>query len=88
MIVFVVINVSNPPGLESAITRSFPGDHLQIAPTEWLIAARGMTAKDVSDRLGMTDATNGSALLFTMANYYGRAANNIWEWLSVKFAQP
>jgi hypothetical protein len=87
MIVFAVINANKPVNLESAIIRNFPEDHLKISGTEWLIAARGMTAKDVSDKLGITDGSNGSAIIFTTANYYGRAPNNVWEWLSVKLAQ-
>jgi len=86
--VFAIINASNPASLMSALKTVFPSDHLQISSSEWLVAARGMTAKDISDKLGITDGTSGSAIVFTTAGYFGRSPNNVWEWLSAKIAQP
>jgi hypothetical protein len=87
MTVFAVINASNPTGLTQALNIHFPGNYLQIAPTEWLVAALGVTAKDVSDKLGITEGTSGSAIVLTTAGYFGRAPNNVWEWLSAKIQQ-
>jgi len=88
MTVFVAINVSQPDRFEIALKANFADDHFQISPREWLIAAKGSTAKDISDKLGITDGSNGAAIIFVTAGYYGRGANNIWEWISVKLEQP
>lgn len=50
----------------------------------WLVAADGVTAKDVSDKLGMTDGTVGSGIVLTTAGYFGRAPTNVWEWMTAK----
>ena len=88
MTVFVAINVTQPAQFDLAVKTNFAEDHLQISPQEWLIAASGSTAKDISDKLGITDGSNGSAIIFVTAGYYGRAPNNIWEWISVKLQRP
>ena len=88
MTVFAIIDAANPAAITSALKTTFPADHLQVSPNEWFVAARGMTAKDVSDKLGITEGTSGSAIVLTTSGYYGRAGTNVWEWLSAKIAQP
>jgi hypothetical protein len=88
MTVFAIINISDPVKLDAAVATHFPGNLLKISLSEWLVAGNGITAKDVSDKLGITDGTTGSAIVFTTAGYYGRASQNIWEWLSAKLQQP
>lgn len=88
MTVFAVINAADPATLETALNATFPGNVLQISANEWLVAANGITAKDVADKVGITDGSKGAAIVFTTAGYYGRASNNIWEWLVAKLQQP
>ncbi len=87
MTVFAILNASRPDKIIEALNANFPNDFLEIASNQWLVAGRGVTAKDVSDKLGITEGTNGSAIIFTTAGYFGRAPNNIWEWLNAKIAQ-
>ncbi len=87
MTVFALLNVNRPELVVPALNANFPGDFLQISANEWLVAGRGLTAKDVSDKLGITDGKSGSAIVFTTAGYFGLASNNIWEWITVKTAQ-
>ncbi|HVA17505.1 MAG TPA: hypothetical protein VMV59_07305 [Candidatus Dormibacteraeota bacterium] len=86
MTVFAIVNVGNPLAVEAALVANFPGDFLQLSPTEWLVAARGVTAKDVSDKLGISEGKS-NGIVFTTAGYFGRAPNNVWEWIGVKIAQ-
>jgi hypothetical protein len=88
MTVFAIINATDPANLEIALKATFPENFLQVSVNEWLVAATGITAKDVSDKIGITDGSKGSAIVFTTAGYYGRASNNIWEWLTAKLQQP
>lgn len=85
MAIFAVIPTPNPNGahLGPAIVAKFAdanypmdGDH------GWLVAA-DMTAKSLSDVLGITDGSNGSALVFEIASYFGRANPNIWSWIKL-----
>jgi hypothetical protein len=53
-----------------------------------LISAIG-TAKDISDKLGVTPGNDaGAAIIFSMGNYYGRATTEIWDWIKVKAETP
>ena len=88
MTVFVVLNVSDPDKVGEALKTNFGENYLQISSGEWLVAASGLTAKDISDKLGISEGTSGSAIIFTTAGYWGRAPNNIWEWIGAKIQQP
>jgi hypothetical protein len=89
MTVFAIMNVANPAAMSNALQAHFPDDHIKISANEFLVAARGQTARNISDKLGVTEAsTIGSAIIFTTSGYYGRAPNNVWEWVSAKLAQP
>jgi len=71
--------------LASAIFEKFPSAFMQIAPGQWLVSAKGTTAVEISNKLGITDGTNGSGIVFAISGYYGRAANNIWEWIAANW---
>ncbi len=74
--------------MESAIRRVFPSDHLKVTDNEWLISAIG-TSKDISDKLGVTPGNEtGPAIVFSMANYYGRAMMEVWDWIKAKAEKP
>lgn len=84
MAIFVVFKVSDPGKMHSAVTSVFPLDHLELGDNEWLISARG-TAQEVSNRLGLTPGNDlGSAIVFSMQSYYGRASTNVWDWIKTK----
>lgn len=86
MTVFVVVAQDNPntPNLPSAIATNFAASFLQLNEKVWLVATKG-TAKDLSDKLKVTDGTNGAAVIIEAANYYGRANTNIWSWIKDKW---
>ena len=46
----------------------------------WLVAST-KTAKELSDELGITDGTNGGALVLEVASYFGRANPSVWTWI-------
>lgn len=82
MAVFAIIK---QPGTHSdklgpAVAQTYPLHHYDLGGGAWLVAAVG-TAKDISDRLGVTDGTNGSAVIVEAASYYGFANPAIWTWI-------
>lgn len=85
MTIFVVFKSMSPEKLGLRIAREFPKDHLQLQNDEWLISAE-MTAIDVSNRIGITTdpSETGSAIVFSMRSYYGRASNDVWDWIKTK----
>ena len=67
--------------LAAAIQQHYATANYQLdGDRGWLVAGRG-TAQEVSNTLGITDGTNGAALVAEMASYFGRANPNIWTWI-------
>jgi hypothetical protein len=88
MAIFAVFRVADPLKMNAAMHSAFPENHVQVGPGEWLVSASG-TAKDISDKLGVTgETTTGAAIIFSMANYYGRATTEIWDWIKSKAESP
>jgi hypothetical protein len=81
--IFVIFRVSNPEKMKAAVESEFPQDHISLGHNEWLVSMKG-TAKEVSDKLKISDATNGVAMVFGMSNYFGRASSDIWDWIKAK----
>lgn len=86
MAVFAIIAQPNPntEKLAAVIAKTFPDSHLQLGDKNWLVATTG-TPKELSDKLGITDGRNGAAVVVLMAGYYGRASNDIWNWVKAKW---
>ena len=86
MAIFAIISQDNPNSgkLPGAITTIYKDDCLEVGPGEWLIADTS-TCVEVSNKLGITDGSNGAAIILEVANYYGRANTNIWAWIKTKW---
>ena len=92
-VLFAVIAISNPAALAPTLAAIEPWLLLKLSETEWLIIApAGTTAKEVSDRLGITgppDAPFLSAgIVFRTDGYFGRSAPSNWEWIAAKLGAP
>ncbi|HQS15055.1 hypothetical protein [Reyranella sp.] len=85
MTIFAILTPAENPQLGSDIARLFPENHFQVAPNQWLVAASGTTAKEVSDKLDITEGGKGKALIISVGNYYGRHSTDLWEWIKAKW---
>ncbi len=89
MTIFIVCRVQDPVKMKKSIQDNFPNDHIYLEHNEWLISTNG-TAKELSDKLGITNIVAGiptivgTAIIFSVENYFGRAPTNIWEWIKTK----
>lgn len=84
MTVFAIIPTPTnqaTPGLAAAIIQHFEDTHVVIDGGHGWLVAGSRTAQGVSDLLGISDGTNGSALVLEVASYFGRANPNIWSWI-------
>lgn len=86
MSIFVVLTLEENPQLETIIKEKFPEDSLKIAPNQWLVCSGG-TTQSLAEILLITDKEKGpgAAIVFSITNYWGRAATNIWEWLQANW---
>jgi hypothetical protein len=88
MLLFAIFGHNGDPRLEGALSQTFPADYLKVGVGDWVVAARNKTAIEVSNALGITDGSNGSAIVVSIGSYYGRASSDIWEWMKVRQSQP
>jgi hypothetical protein len=88
MLLFAILGHNDNPALAAALNTHFPGNHLKIGAGQWLVAGKDTTVVDVSNVLGISDGTNGSGIVVSISSYYGRASQNIWEWMKVKLSTP
>jgi hypothetical protein len=90
MTIFAIITEPNPNNvrLPDAISGLFGTAHFKIDGGQAWLVSSGKTAKDVSDELGITDGTNGAAVVVEVAGYFGRANPNIWSWIKANWDTP
>lgn len=88
MTIFAVIPVigSNKTALAAELSAKFQGNFKELGDG-WVVAASG-TTKELSDQLGITDGRSGSAVILAVSSYFGRAPNDIWEWIVSKWGTP
>jgi len=55
--------------LATALAQAFPNNHLQASESLWFLAAEGLTAKDVSDKLGIGEGKSTGIVI--SADYFG-----------------
>lgn len=83
---FAVFSVSDPAAVEQRLASLAPWLFLPVGNGEWLIVApSATTTKELSDKLGMSEAnpvTNG--IVVRVDGYFGRAATSTWEWIAAK----
>lgn len=87
MLLFALMTPGDHVGVQAALQTNFATDHLKVGPGQYLIAAR-TTVIDLSNTLGLSDGRNGLGIIVSISGYYGRADQNIWEWMRVKGSTP
>jgi hypothetical protein len=93
MTIFAILLPTPQPKLVAAIKAAYVDEHLALNDTQWLVSAGG-TAMDVSAKIGVTDPNNrqatpvGSAVIFSITSYYGRAPTPVWDWIKAKLEKP
>jgi len=84
---FAILAQSNFEEIGRVIKEKYPEDHYPLLSGQWLLVAEG-TAKSVSDSLGISDGTTGTAVIVLFTSYFGRASTQVWEWLAAKMGTP
>jgi hypothetical protein len=78
-----IFSVSAPPTNNSIgpiIEARFRGSFIQAWQGQWFVSTTG-TTKEISDKLNVGDPTVGTVIIVAVANYWGRANPEVWEWL-------
>jgi hypothetical protein len=85
MAIFVILprNEDSRAAVQAAVEQTFSRDHLALDSGEYLISTNG-TPIEVARRLGITPEGGPSAIVFSIAGYWGRAPSTVWDWLKAK----
>jgi hypothetical protein len=83
MAVFAVLAPLDNQKIGPAIEATFPDNFFRASNGQWFVSAQG-TAKQISDRLGISDGTNGGGIVVTVASYWGRTNPDLWPWLAAR----
>ncbi|MEO8925901.1 MAG: hypothetical protein ABI306_01945 [Caulobacteraceae bacterium] len=86
MAIFAIISQPSPNGekLAGAIKAAFDDAVYDVGNGVWLVSGRG-PAREISDRIGITNGENGSGIILELASYFGRANPAIWTWIQANW---
>lgn len=85
MAIFAVTAPTSNAKIGPAIDAAFPDQYIKAWPEHWFIATSG-TAKEIGVKIDAAAGGNvGTMVVVSVANYWGRANPEIWEWVKTKF---
>jgi hypothetical protein len=92
MALFVVLSLgSSEAAIKSGIDQNFPNDYYQLEGGKWIVSSPLVTAKQVSDKIGISNDLNTGELtgfVAGMGGYFGRGSRDMWEWIAAKSVKP
>jgi|HubBroStandDraft_6_1064221.scaffolds.fasta_scaffold1657017_1 hypothetical protein len=82
MSIFAITAPSSNEKIAPAIDAAFPGQNIKAWQGHWFISAVG-TAKEIYDKIesNSPDKKPGTMIVVSVANYWGVANPDVWEWL-------
>lgn len=86
MTLFTIIQQPGTVGnkLANAVSAAYPDDVYDLGNGAWIVSDSA-TAKEVSDKVGISEGENGSGVVVEVASYFGRANPAIWSWMKTKW---
>jgi hypothetical protein len=93
MNVFTIVAASQSTvePLKQAVESGFPGEHLRVGDTCWLVAEATFEVAVIAKKLGVKDQTSGTltdVLIIWTVLYWGSLNPQVWAWISQKIQQP
>lgn len=82
MALFAAISPTENAQLAEAVAREFPGSHFEVAPGQFLIAARQLTTQSVAEKLHAMSGGVGRVLIMNVLNQTGWHSKDMWEWIT------
>lgn len=83
MPVFAVLAPLDNQRIGAAIESVFADNFFRLSNGQWFVSTHG-TAQQLSDRLGISDGSNGGGVVVTVASYWGRSNPDLWPWLAAR----
>jgi hypothetical protein len=89
MQIHLVLGLNGPASvatLEANITKEYEGRYKRLSDRPAWLVADDSPARNVSEKLGINTGDGGiSALVTTVADYFGRAEPELWAWIKLQW---
>lgn len=87
MAMFMIVPINNPAGIEQQLgsLKATNGLDFIKLPTSGFMVSYNGTSKELSNVLGITEGTSGTAVVASISSYYGRAPTDIWDWVKTRW---
>lgn len=80
MSLFAILAPPDNSKLGPAIETRFANNFYRVWNGQWIISEVG-TAREISDKLGISDGSNGPGVVLAITTYWGNANTDLWEWM-------
>lgn len=83
MAIFLVVPTAKPAEIKNALDHKHRDgvlDFRELPHGEFLVSFKG-TSEELSNIIGISDASSGLGIVVRVDSYYGRASTDIWEWI-------
>jgi len=88
MQIHMILGLNGPDSIDALhanVQRVYPDRHLRLpGKPAWLVADDAL-ARHISEKVGIDSGAGIAGLVTTIANYYGRANPDIWDWMKVMY---
>lgn len=89
MQIHLILGLNGPESLKTLgknIADMYPSRNRKLRDRPAWLVSDDDTAQSVSEKLGINAGEGGiSALVTTMADYFGRAEPDLWQWIKVQW---
>jgi hypothetical protein len=80
MSIFAITAPASNTAIGPAIETQFKDQYFKAWQGHWFVSTSG-TAMEVANKLSVADGSVGTVIVVSVANYWGRANPEVWEWL-------
>lgn len=87
MAIFLVVPTGSQEGIKKAlIDHKEKGDldFIDLPKDGFFVSFKG-TSQELSNAVGISDGSSGTAVVVAVSSYYGRAPTNLWDWVQSRW---
>ena len=81
---FLVLAIADPAPLAAKVMSIYPGSHLVLSDSAWLVADTNVTTQEICGKLNIGPTGSNNAIVVKIDGYFGMASPSVWEWLRAK----
>ena len=84
MALYAIIAPLDNAKIGPAIESVFEGNFVRVWNGQWFVSCPPTTPKEICEKLGIADGSNGSGIVLVIASYWGRGNPDLWPWMATR----